>query len=203
MSELPAELVIPLDPPIDAPGGGKVAELQLKEPYAVQVANADRETTRGFSQHTLRRRNIAMISLVSNIPADVVRKMPIGVIRAATDFLQAFLDDDVEAEIDFAANPKDWEMPVSPAIRIGPLEFSTLRLREPTAETVEKAEEKLGTSGTGYALRQYQITLVALTAGVDPAVAGRLRIRELNAASVYIQRFISGGPAIGDSSSPI
>lgn len=195
MSDLPETLTINLATPVDV-DGGQVTKLELREPLAVQVASADKETNRGITQAAARRRNFQMIALVAGVPMAAVRKLPISTIKQASAFLQAFVEADMDDTLP-AVDDKTWDMPVTPFALAG-VTYSTLRLREPTGAETEAAEEKLA-AATTYALRQYQFTLVAACSGSPPEVAGRLKIRELNAAATFCQRFIAGGPATGES----
>lgn len=78
-------------------------------------------------------------------------------------------------------------------------QVTELRLREPKAFEVVRAETELKGGMTPDSLRRYQISLVCLVSGVDRKFIEKLPIRKLNEASAYVQGFIEAGPQIGES----
>jgi len=78
-------------------------------------------------------------------------------------------------------------------------EYVQLILQEPTVKHVLRAEEQLRNGVTQHSLRNREIHLVALTAGVPVPVVEQMRISELNQAMAYISPFLQAGQPTGES----
>jgi hypothetical protein len=78
-------------------------------------------------------------------------------------------------------------------------EYAQLILQEPSAKTVLRAEEHLRNGASFPAMRNREIHLVALTAGVPVPVVEQIKISDLNRGMAYINPFLTAGQATGAS----
>jgi hypothetical protein len=88
--DLPIELVIELDPPIDFKGG-QIHELRLTEPSALFVRQAEAHLKGQFGQEQMRKYQISLTSLVTGVPIPAVEQLPIRKLNEATRFLERFI----------------------------------------------------------------------------------------------------------------
>ena len=83
------------------------------------------------------------------------------------------------------------DLVLDPPIKVGAKTYDRLHLAEPTARMVEKAEQELGGSLTIHALRLYQITLVAVAAGVPRSVVEAMPVSQVKQAADFLGAFIA------------
>jgi hypothetical protein len=79
-------------------------------------------------------------------------------------------------------------------VTLGELEYSELKLSEPTAEQLVAAEKVAGATAS-------LVELIHLNAAIPRKVAGQLRQRDLQAAAGFFARFGETSPA-SETSSP-
>jgi len=89
--ELPAELIIKLDPAIELKGA-KYDELKLREPRASEVRQAEGHLRSSVNVESMRRYQLALISAVTGWNLAVVECLPISKVREASDYLQRFIE---------------------------------------------------------------------------------------------------------------
>jgi hypothetical protein len=82
--------------------------------------------------------------------------------------------------------------------------FTVLRLEEPKAKQIERAERELNTQNpTPWHFRKYQMALIAQVAKVPDEVVGELTNKQLRAAWGFLQRKLEPDtPETGETLSP-
>lgn len=85
-------------------------------------------------------------------------------------------------------------IPLVKAIDLAGVEYSELKLSEPTAEQLVAAEKVVGATAS-------LVELIHLNAVIPRKVAGQLRQRDLQAAAGFFARFAETSPA-SETSSP-
>lgn len=88
--DTPRTLDIVLDPPVVF-NNRTITELHLEEPTGDQVERAEAELAQNVSIHSMRKYQIALVSLCSGEPRQAVGKMRISQIKEAADFLSGFI----------------------------------------------------------------------------------------------------------------
>ena len=163
------------------------AEMVLREPTVGEVLKAEQAFTLEDGGQARRVRNRTLITVVSGIDGDLVRKMPVSKFRAAAEYLNAF---------DAAPDPKaprntDAELVIPLSGRIEKMGriVDQLELREPTTGEVEEAQRKL-TANTSEAMRTMQIHLIALVAELPRPIVEAMPISIINQGSRYLTGFI-------------
>lgn len=86
--ELPAELVIELEPPIVFQGAN-FAELRLREPTSGAVRKAEVHL-KSTTSEAMRLYQIALVSNVTGMPIPAVEMLPISKLNRAASYLGAF-----------------------------------------------------------------------------------------------------------------
>jgi hypothetical protein len=197
MSDLAtAELAIPLASPVKR-RGREVTELILREPIVSQVHPAELDLKPGFAESDLRKYQIKLIAHAAGVPddLDLVGGLPISKIERAAQYLQDWIDAKgctVPAEAQ-----ESWLMALDKPIVTNAGEVSDLYLHEPSGDQVERASRpKRGQFGPGQ-VRAYEITLVALVAGVSEVVVRALPITRHVLAVRFIESFFLGGRRTG------
>jgi Phage tail assembly chaperone proteins, E, or 41 or 14 len=76
-------------------------------------------------------------------------------------------------------------------VKLGDVEYTELKLREPTAGEIEKASNVANPMGSN-------ILLVSLVAAMPKPAVEKIGARDLKTASDYLQGFLAGGQAIGE-----
>lgn len=84
------------------------------------------------------------------------------------------------------------------AIRFDNREYQDLVLHEPSVKQVLRADEQLRHGVTPSSMRNREIHLVSLVAGVPVPVIEQLPISTLNRAMAYISPFLTDGQATGE-----
>ena len=88
--------------------------------------------------------------------------------------------------------PTELELSFDPALVFNGDSYDSITVREPTAKQVQTAEACLKQAVNVATMRDYQITLVALVAGIKKGHVDQMPIRKLNEASAFIQAFVDG-----------
>ena len=101
------------------------------------------------------------------------------------------------------AAPRVLDLDLEPPITFQKKPFATLHLEEPTGKMMERAEQELQGGVNAYALRRFQITLVAQAAKVPREVVEAMPVGQIARAWDFLETLLPGGPATGARSSPI
>ena len=191
---LPAERVIELRRPADLGGGGKLRELRLREPTALDVWTAEQCLGEVGNAESSRLYSRKLVSRVTGVAEDTLDLVPVSELVAATDFLQGFIMAGLEPQ---EARQDEWEFELSPPIAHGGGEFGSLHLREPAFGEVRKAEGHLRAGLRPQAIRSYQMWLVTHVSGAPFQVIQKMPVSRLNEAAVYLQGFTLPGQRTG------
>jgi hypothetical protein len=105
---------------------------------------------------------------------------------------------DAEAE---AVAPRVLDLELDPPITFQKKPFAVLHLEEPTGKMMERAEQELVGGVNAYALRRFQITLVAQSAKVPREVVEAMPVGQIARAWDFLETLLPGGPATGARSS--
>lgn len=97
------------------------------------------------------------------------------------------------------AFPRTLDIEIDPPLEVNGKTYSSLRLEEPTARMVERAESELGGTMTVHTLRKYQIALVSQGSGTPRAVIEQMRISQVRQAADFLSSFIGVGLPTGES----
>jgi len=93
---------------------------------------------------------------------------------------------DASSRDDEDADPATLDIPID--VNFQKKQFDTLRLREPKAKEIAKAELELNVpQPTAYHFRRYQMALIAAVAKVPPEVVGELTNTQLVRAWRFLQ----------------
>ena len=84
------------------------------------------------------------------------------------------------------------EVHFDPALVYNGDSYDSVTVREPTAKQVQLAEAALKQSVNVATMREYQILLVSLVAGIKRGHAEQMPISKLNQLSAFVQGFIDG-----------
>jgi hypothetical protein len=87
----PATYTIILAMPITF-DGRQVSQLVLREPRVKEVLRADEQLRHGVSPHSLRNREIYLISFISGQPVPVIEQMNISQLNEAMKYVNPFLN---------------------------------------------------------------------------------------------------------------
>ena len=193
-------LVIPLDPPITVKGG-EWAQITLVEPRAQQVRLAEKELDERLSEASHTAYQMELVRAVAGVPKAVVEALRVRQLGEAYNFLAGFMDDPYE-DIDQAneAPPDTLDLPIEPPLTWNKGSYPSLPLREPTAEELRKARGFMRSGVTPYTHRSYQMELLQMVTGFNPAIIHGLRIRTLTEASRHLALFIAAGRRAGKAS---
>lgn len=82
-------LTLTIDPPIELQRG-RYDTLELREPTAKQMLNAEAHLRRGVNMESVRLREIELVAAVSGWPKPAVELLPISKLVEAADFLLGF-----------------------------------------------------------------------------------------------------------------
>ena len=94
--------------------------------------------------------------------------------------------------------PATMTLPLDPPIEFNGGQYSSLTLREPTADEARKAEEQLRSNPMlPHNRRNRQIHLVSLVSGVPVPVIQKLGVSKLQTAMVYLNLFLDVGHGTG------
>lgn len=212
MSDLPETFSLQLDPPIKVKGG-EVSVIELKEPRARQVRDAEARLDERLSEASATEYQMTLVRLVSDVPQEVVNELPIVALGQAMGFLQAFIDagtDDEEATvraeedaggIDLDSLPATVEVPIDPPVKWQGVEYGMIMLRQPRASELKQARQHMRSAVTPLTVRTYQLALLTSVSGLPPAVVDGLRIRTATEATRHLARFIRAGRQAGKASS--
>lgn len=88
--ELPASLIIPLDPPVEFKGG-KYEQLTLREPNLAEVRKAETRLRNQSNVEALRAYQVALIALVAGVPEPMLDLLPIRIVEKGWRYLEFFL----------------------------------------------------------------------------------------------------------------
>jgi Phage tail assembly chaperone proteins, E, or 41 or 14 len=110
------------------------------------------------------------------------------------------LADQMDAEAEAVA-PRVLDLELDPPITFQKKPFATLHLEEPTGKMMERAEQELAGGVNAYALRRFQITLVAQSAKVPREVVEAMPVGQIARAWDFLETLLPGGPATGARSS--
>lgn len=185
-SPTPASKVIAFDPPLQHEGA-KVAEITLREPRAGDLLAAEKLADATPGAPGERARDALLIAKVAGIDPGFIADMPASKRRAAMTFLEAF-----SRAPETAPEPNlapDLQLTIEPAIVLHNTTYDLLDLREPKTGELDAAYRELGTTMTSYAMRRFQIMLVARVSGYNRGVIERLPIGLLDEASRYLMGF--------------
>ena len=163
------------------------AEMVFREPTVGEVLKAEQVFAVQEGGQARRVRNRMLITLVSGVSEDIVRKMPVSKFRQAAEYLNGF---------DAPADPKaprnmDAELVIPLGRKIEKMGriVDQLELREPTTGEVEEAQRKL-TANTSEAMRAMQIHLIALVADLPRTLIEIMPVSVINQGSRYLTGFI-------------
>ena len=198
--EAPDTLVISLDPPIRSKGG-EWAQLTLVEPRAQQVRLAEKELDAAMSPASQTAYQMELVRAVADVPKHVVEALRVRHLGEAFNFVAGFMDDPYD-DIDQAGDalPDPLDLPIEPPLTWNKGVYASLPLREPTAEELRKAQAFMRSGVTPYTHRSYQMELLQMVTGLNPAIIHGLRIRTLTEASRHLALFIAAGRKAGKRS---
>ena len=163
------------------------AEMVLREPTVNDVLKAEQVFAVQEGGQARRARNRTLITLVSGVSDDLVRKMPASKFKAAAEYLNAF---------DAPADPKapritdaEFVIPLGRKIEKMGRIVDQIELREPMTGEVEEAQRKL-TANTSEAMRAMQIHLIALVADLPRPIVEIIPVSVVNQGFRYLAGFI-------------
>ena len=174
------------DPPLKHEGE-TCAEMTLREPTVGEVLKAEQAFAVEEGGQARRVRNRTLITHVSGVSDNLVRKMPAGKFRDAAAYLNAF-----DASVDpTAPRNTDAELVIPLTRKIEKMNriVDQLELREPTTGEVEEAQRKL-IANTSEAMRAMQIHLIALVSDLPRPVVEAMPVSVINQGSRYLTGFI-------------
>jgi hypothetical protein len=201
-------LTITLAKPIEA-GGKSFAELQLREPKANEVLQAEMKLGSGGVEST-RDYQTKLLSMVTSVPVDSLGGLRTSEFGTANRFLQGFVNPSTKApdtstqdagddDTAKAANPPpaaagvgNLTIALPETIEWGAHIVSELELRELTLAEMRQAEKTL-TDFSPAKVRAYQIMLVALSSELPRPLIGLLPVRILDRGAAYVQGFFAEG----------
>jgi hypothetical protein len=93
--------------------------------------------------------------------------------------------------------PRTLTIYIDPPVEDNGKSYTELRLEEPTARMIERAEAELAGNMSVHSLRKYQIALVSQGAQVPRSVVDKMRISQVREAADFLATFIGGGPETG------
>jgi hypothetical protein len=189
------EKIIDLDPPI-VNGGGKIAQIKLREPTTGEVLKAEEKLSLGQTPATRHQRDIELVTLVAGIPADAVKAMRITDFNAAVVYLDAFVE--ASQLVDYTqSRPPDLQLQLLPPIELHNRRHDVLELREPLTGELDKSYAELGSARDPASIRKFQILLVALVSGCHRGIIERVPITVLDEGFRYLAGFTAAGRRIG------
>lgn len=98
--------------------------------------------------------------------------------------------------------PREMDIDIDPPIEFLKKQFTTLRLQEPTALQMQRAEFEIAESSNMFTLRRYQIKLVSEVAAVPREVVEKMRISQLEEAFRFLEPFTPLFHLTGSTLSP-
>ena len=178
--------------------GGAIEVLELKEPVARQVREAEKEFSTENPYASRQAYELRLIALVAGITVVAADALPIGAANYAAAFLQEFIEDGGEGSDD-DESPPDGPVTLSldaPITFLG-ASYGELDLREPLASEIRKARLLMRTAGSLFESRRAQMALVTSVSGLPAPVIDALPITKLNEAGRILSRFTMAGRPTG------
>lgn len=171
--ELPDALTVTLRKPVTH-GDATYTELTLREPIAGElqsVATKNQEDAQIF-----------LIATISGVPEAAVAKIGTRDLKKAQDFLLTFTPaDDASVKADPETLPEDLTIELRKPLKIGDMEWSELRLREPTGGEMQQAAKR--------AAHEAGIFLLAKVSGLPDRAIKQVTARDFNKATAYLLSF--------------
>jgi hypothetical protein len=133
---------------------------------------------------------IELLSVVSNVPAAVIRKIDSTTFKQAQADVIAFSKLVAPAEVTETDCTIELASPIADGDKPP---IGSIHLREPTAGEIELSTKVFG-EGMGQS-----IALIAAVSGVPAKVIRKLPASEYNAAVEYLGPFLGASPATGES----
>jgi hypothetical protein len=186
-------LVIPINPPIKHEGG-EVSELKLREPTGKEMREAERKFDGGMTPEAVSNFEVALVGAVSGVPEVALNKLPVSVMRRASDFVRGFDVVPAPAELQETLN-----LILPEPISVGGVTYTELNLAEPTVGARRRAETAFRTGQTLANSRHYQLILTAEAAKAGFAAVEMMPVSVLNQAEAYLRGFLQPGRPIGSS----
>ena len=194
----PDTMTITLDPPV-AYRGGEIAQLDLREPKAREVREAEREYSTEAPWAGAMAYELRLIGMVTGLNQMALDALPIGATNYASTFLQEFVEAgarDPAAEED-ETPPEAMTLSIHPPVKFTGTDYTDLDLREPLASEIRKARQLMRTAGSLFEQRRAQMALVTAVSGLPAPVIDALPIRLLNEAARILSRFTVAGRPTG------
>ena len=194
----PDTMRIEFTPPLPFKGG-EIATLELREPTARQVRDAEREFSLDSPWAGTVAYELKLIGLVAGLPAKALDALPVGAVNYAAEFLREFVEagaEDAEGGEDGPA-PEATTLAIEPPLKFAGASYGDLDLREPLASELRNARLLMRSAGNLFESRRAQMALVTAVSGLPAPVIDALPIRQLNEAARILGRFIVAGRKTG------
>ena len=191
-------MTITFDPPIEHKGG-HLAEINLKEPTARQVREAEKAHSIGAALAGAVSYEMKLVGVVAGIADQgLLDLLPVSAINHGHAFLQDFIEAPADEDETLAEDeaPHDVLLPLDPPITFGKEAFTELDLHEPLASQLRQARQLISTSSL-FESRRAQMHLITAVAGVPAPVVDALPIRTLNKAGRILSGFTIAGRRTG------
>ena len=179
---IPETLSITLRRPVKI-GDVEYAVMTLREPTAGEMEQVDGES--GWAK------KVAMIALVSGIPAKLLEEVGVRDIDLATAYLARFSEIEQIAPIvvDFPEILGEVTMPLRRPVELGNDTWHELHLREPTAGEMIQLDKLAGWKA--------DVQAISLISGIPRAAVIKIGERDARRASEYLGRFFPAGRSTG------
>ena len=198
----PDTMTIEFTPPLPFKGG-EIALIELKEPTARQVREAERERSVDAPWAAHVAYELKLIGLVSGLNAAQLDLLPIGAANYAATFLTEFIEaGGTPIEDDEEQGPPPLEalsIEIDPPIKFMGVSYSEINLREPLASEVRKARQMMRSPGNLFESRRAQMSLITAVSELPAPVIDALPIRRLNEAGRVLSRFTIAGRKTGSN----
>lgn len=175
-------------------GGGEADKMVLREPELRDLLVSEAHVATNYLPHTIRARDISLISQVSKIEEAEIRTLPVSVTMQATDFLRGFID---KAEPSETSDPSIVIMLDPPLADADGLEYSAIHVSEPTTGDIEAAERALSKGVDSVSMRRFQMVLLKKCGDLPGALVPSLPVSVVDQATSFCQAFTQAVPATG------
>lgn len=194
----PDTMTIEFVPPLVVKGGGDIERIELKEPTARQVREAEREYSNEAPWAGNTSYELKLIGLVSGLTTAALDLLPVGAANYAAAFLTEFVEaGGAEGTEDDGLPLEPVTLNISPPITFTGISYSELDLREPLASEIRKARQLMRSAGNLFESRRAQMQLITTVSGLPAPVIDALPIRLLNDAGRVLSRFTIAGRRTG------